>query len=57
MGEVVTKRLSEMIFSWHMNDEIELAMEKYREMHSRQKEQEAQRPQDKFSNCEKKEDG
>lgn len=42
MGRVVTGNLSEeMIFSWHLNDEMELVMERCRETHFKQKEQKA----------------
>lgn len=42
MGKVVTENLSEeMIFSWHLNDELALVMERHRETHSKQKEQKA----------------
>ena len=50
MGGIVTKILSEeMTFSWHLEDEMELAPERYREIHSKQKEQKAERPQESLA--------
>lgn len=59
VGRVARKKhlSGEMVFSWCLNDEMELAPERCREKHSKQKEQKAERPQDKFSNCEEKEEG